>query len=114
MSANCFVKSFTISSGTESEQINLINKSLVGIFIPAGIASTAFTIKNAVSPGDAGVTVYNGDGVYGAVSDYSPAIAASKYIPIRPSISAGLMNVTFVFNATETAKTFHVVYKDIA
>lgn len=105
--------STTISSGTTTDEINLGNRILVGVHIPASVSSTDMKISGATNAGGTFSNVYDGDGLYGTVGDYNPAIAASKYIPIPPSLTVGLTDVKLIFGASETSKTYTIVTREI-
>lgn len=103
----------TIASGTTTEMISLNGATLVGIFIPAGIASSSMKILNAEDPNDTPVELYLPDTRYGGVGDYSMSIAASKYVAFPPELAAGLMNIKLEFDSSETSKTYTLITREI-
>lgn len=107
------IESITISSGTTTDAINLNSRVLVGVHIPASVASTTMKIQGISNAGDTHLTVQDGLAQFGSAGDLTFTIAASRYIPIAPSITAGLTNIKLVFGSSETTKTYKIVLRDI-
>lgn len=80
---------------TESGEIDLRNVTPVGIFAPADWDSTAITFK--IAPAYGGTYVVMDDGAGAA---YSRSLGASKYIPLDPSIFAGIDAMKIVAGTT--------------
>jgi len=98
------------SSGTTSAAVDLKNLQLLGVIIPSAVTGTAFTLTMSKEIAGTYVTVQDGEG-----ADYSPAMAASKYIPITPlPLSRGLRFIKIVSNASEAAqRTFTLVCGEV-
>lgn len=89
-----------IASGqTTSGEIDLAGCDLCGLFMPASFTGTTIKIQAAPASGGTFVTVQDGAG-----SDYSLAVAASKYIPVSNlAIVAGLRFIKLVSGSSEGA-----------
>ena len=97
----------TIASGTDSGVIDLKGGTLLGIITPAGISSITYTMQASDVVDGTYLTVKNPDtGVA-----YSGTVAASGWYPINAAVTVGLPFVKFIFNASETAKTFKYSYR---
>lgn len=103
----------TIVSGTDTDVIDLQNRVLVGVQIPASVSSTAMTIDASNKKNGTFTAIYDGLGQYGAVGEVSFTIAASKYILIPPTITAGVDFVKLSFGSSETAKTYVYFTREI-
>jgi hypothetical protein len=103
----------TIASGTDTDVIDLQNRVLVGVQLPASVASTAMTIDAAYKSDATFAPIYDGLGQYGAVGDVSFTVAASKYVLIPPTITAGISFVKLSFGTSETAKTYTYFTREI-
>lgn len=104
----------TITSGTTTGEILLKGKLLVGVWIPSGVASTTMKISTAPSSGGTFVNAIDGLGQLGtAGSDVTFTIAASKYVPIPPFLTAGIPVCKLVFGSSETSKTYDVAFKEV-
>jgi len=101
-------------TGTTTSEINLLGGVLVGIITPASIASTNIKISTARAAGETHVNAYDGIGKYGAVGDFNPTIASSKYIPVPPEFTCGMSVAKLILGSSETSKTFIIVVRDIA
>lgn len=80
---------------TESAEIDLRNVTPIGIFAPADWDSTTITFK--VAPAYGGTYVVMEDG---AGATYSRTLGLSKYIPLDPSIFAGIDAMKIVAGTT--------------
>lgn len=103
----------TIASGTTTAAINLGRRVLVGVQTPSGIASSVLKLQVASSESGTYVSVYDGLGQYGTAGDFQTSIAASKYIPIPPPLTAGVPFCKLEFGSTETTKTFIYYTREI-
>lgn len=98
-----------IASGTTSAAVDIRGGTLVGIFTPASLASTALTFKTATELGGAYVAVKDKtNAAYSITVDSSAA-----YYAIDPSIAAGLRFVQVEAGSSEMTKTFTLVYRNI-
>ena len=80
---------------TDSGEIDLRNMTPVGIFAPADWDSTAITFKVAANYGGTYVVMDDGAG-----AAYSRSLGVSKYIPLDPSIFAGIDAMKIVAGTT--------------
>ena len=103
----------TLVSGSVSDEIDLKDRVLIGIYIPSGIASA--TLKIATSPARGGTFLNVQDGLaqFGTTGDITFTITASTYLQIPPAITAGLNNIKLILNNSETAKTFELATREI-
>lgn len=103
----------TILTGAATDEVDLKNRVLVGVITPSGISSVTMKIAAAPKKGGTFVNIQDGLGQYGAIGDITFTMAASKHLTIPPTITANLTNIKLVFNASETAKTFTLVTREI-
>jgi hypothetical protein len=103
----------TIASGTDSAVINLQNRVLVGVQIPASVSSTSMKINGSNKTDGTFTAIYDGLGQFGPVGDISFTIASSKYVLIPPTITAGIEFAKLIFGASETAKTYTYFTREI-
>jgi hypothetical protein len=103
------IKPDTIASGTDSAEIDLLGGTLVGIIAPSGISSSTFTINTLT---ESGGTEYDLISSTTGV-EYTGNIAAGKQSYIEPTVAASLGIIKVTYSASETAKTFHYVYRSI-
>ena len=103
--------SFTITSGTDSALIDLNGCVVVGLSVPASVASTTMTMKVAYADGGTGLVLTDG---IGSAAAKTWTIAASRYIAIDPSYTVGVRFIQFIFGTTETNKTYTVHAKPVA
>lgn len=84
----------TVASGaTTSEEVCLGGDQLVGIFVPSNFDGTDITITAASASGGTFLTV---QAAISASTAYTIVTTASRYVPISPSISAGLSVIKLV------------------
>lgn len=105
--------STTIASGTTTDEINLNRRVLVGVYIPASVASTSMKISTASAAAGTFVAIQDGLAQYGAAGDVTFTIAASKYLSIPPAITAGVNYIKLVFGSSETAKAYTLVFREV-
>ena len=103
------LRTLTVAAGqTVSEAIDLGDATLVGIHIPATFDGTQ--IKLQTSPTLAGTyTQLHNNG------DYTLTVAASKYLYLDPSITAGVrfLRIECVTSQSTTSTVFNLALKAI-
>lgn len=86
------------NSGTTSTQIDLKDKTLLGLFMPSAFTGTAITFLASQASGGTDVTVTDGAG-----ADYSITVAPSKYVPVDPNKFLGVRFLKVKSGSTELA-----------
>lgn len=87
----------TVANGaTNSSQIDLKDKTLLGLFMPAAFTGTTITFLTSQVLGGTDVTVTDGAG-----TDYSVTVAASKYVPVDPQKFLGVRFLKVKSGSTE-------------
>lgn len=103
--------STTIASGTETDIIDLGGNALIGIRVPAGMASTSITLEVDLEDEDDLRPLYfrpGGSGDY--VGQYTITIStAAAHIILDPNDTIGFNKVKLVFGASETNKTIELI-----
>lgn len=96
----------TITSGTTTSEIDLKGGTLVAVILPAGLSSTQMKISASSTSGGTYANIIDGLGQYGTLGgDLTFTIAASKILPIPPSITAGFRYIKLLPQSTETNAT---------
>lgn len=97
----------TIASGTTSAELDIQGGTLVGIVIPASIASTTFTITAALASGGTFLTVKDPL----TNSAYTGNVTQSGWYFIDPAVTAGLRYIKIVYSDSETTKAYSYVLR---
>lgn len=103
----------TIVSGTDTSVIDLQDRVLVGVQLPASVSSTSMTVNGSNKSDGTFSPIYDGLGSYGAVGDISFTVASEKYVVIPPTITAGINYAKLVFGSSETDKTYTYYTREI-
>lgn len=94
-----------IASGTTSRDITLADGEIpVALICPASIASVTFTVTMAPASTPTTFTTLYKNG-----ADMPTTIAASKTVRLDPLDFLACKILRFIFNASETTKTFKLV-----
>ena len=103
----------TITSGTTTNEINIVGGTLTEVYIPASIASATMKILKSDVTGGTFSAIYDALGTYTAAGDVTFTIAADKWVVIPPSLTAGLQFFKLEFDQTETSKTYKIAHRSI-
>lgn len=87
------------TSGTTSAEIDLTDKVLVGLYIPSTFDGTTISFTAAPTAGGTHVAV-QADNT--ASTAYTVTTTASRYVPINPSVFAGLRFIKIVCGSSQT------------
>lgn len=103
----------TITSGTDTEIIDLQNRIIVGVRTPASIASTSFIIQESATIDGDFLPLYNSNAQYGSVGDFNFNCLPSKSVYVPAFVTESCRFIKLVFNASETSKTFEILTREI-
>lgn len=86
------------SSGTASAAVDLGGLTLCGLYVPATFTGTALTFQTSLTLGGTYVAVLDDAG-----GSLTRTVAQGKYLPLDPSIFAGIQFLKVVSGSTEGA-----------
>lgn len=81
---------------TQSTSVDLQGLCCVGVFVPAGFDGTSLTFQTSLDD-VAYVDVQDGAG-----AAYTVTVAASKYVPLDPSVMVGVRYLKITSGTTQT------------
>lgn len=92
------------ASSTTSTEITLNGALVCGIYIPKGFTGTAISFLASVISGGETFRVADGEG-----NAYSLTCAAGDYVPLEPSIFAGIDFLKVVSGSTESTLRYLMI-----
>lgn len=96
------------NGATDSEEVDLLGRTLTGVHIPSGFTGSSITIKAIDADGNENVVAD------GAGNDLSKTVAASKYIPLNPTDMCGIGKIKIVSGSSEgAARTLFLALREI-
>lgn len=96
-------------SATESAEVDLKNLTPVGIWIPSDFNGTTLAFKNRLESAVTPLSVI--DGATGTA--ISKTVAANTYLPLDPSVFAGMRFLTLVAGSQSGISTPIVVARSV-